>query len=84
MAGRFQNQEDDMICQNCGKKLERLKTNLPFKISAGCIVIVKNLPVMQCQNCTEYIIEDAVMEKVDCILNKIDETAELEVLTYAV
>jgi YgiT-type zinc finger domain-containing protein len=73
-----------MICHNCGAKLEKLITNLPFKVNRDCIVIIKGLPVLQCRNCNEYLIEDAVMGKVDSILNKIDKTAELEVLSYAV
>jgi len=73
-----------MICHNCGTKLEKLTTNLPFKVNQDCIVIVKDLPVLQCRNCSQYLIEDVVMEKVDSILNKIDKTAELEVLSYAV
>lgn len=73
-----------MICHNCGGKLEKLVTNLPFKISYDSIVIIKGLPVLQCQNCSEYLIEDMVMEKVDSILSKIDKTTELEVLSYAV
>lgn len=73
-----------MNCHNCGAKLEKLVTNLPFKVNHDCIVIIKGLPVLQCQNCNEYVIEDAVMEKVDSILDKIDTTAELEVLSYTV
>jgi YgiT-type zinc finger domain-containing protein len=73
-----------MICHNCGSKLEKLTTNLPFRVNQDCIVIIKGLPILQCRNCNEYLIEDAVMEKVDSILDKIDKTAELEVLTYAV
>lgn len=73
-----------MICHNCGGKLENLVTNLPFKISHDSIVIIKGLPVLQCRNCSEYLIEDMVMEKVDMILSRIDKTAELEVLSYAV
>lgn len=72
-----------MICHNCGGNLENLITNLPFKLSDNCIVIIKGLPVLQCRNCNEYVIEDEVLEKVDIILNKIDTTAELEVLSYA-
>ena len=72
-----------MICHNCGGSLENLITNLPFKLSDDCIVIIKGLPVLQCRNCSEYVIEDQVLEKVDSILNKIDTTAELEVLSYA-
>ncbi len=73
-----------MICHNCSAKLEKLITNLPFKVNRDCIVIIKDLPVLQCRNCSEYLLEDTVMEKVDSILSNIDKTAELEVLTYAV
>jgi len=72
-----------MICHNCGDSLENLITSLPFKLSDGCIAIIKRLPVLQCRNCNEYLIEDQVLEKVDNILNKIDTTAELEILSYA-
>jgi len=73
-----------MICKNCGEKLEKLITSLPFKIDFNCIVIIKKLPVLQCRNCSEYVIEDEVMQNVDSILAHIDKTAELEVLSYAV
>ncbi len=73
-----------MNCHNCGGKLENVITDLPFKISRSSIIIIKRLPVLQCLNCNEYVIEDAVMEKVDGVLSKIDSTAELEILNYAV
>jgi len=73
-----------MICHNCGEKLENLITNLPFKISRDSIVIIKRLPVLQCPNCSEYLLEDEIMEKVDTLLSRIDKSAELEVLSYAV
>jgi len=64
--------------------LKKLTTNLPFKVNQDSIVIIKELPVLQCANCSEYLIEDAVMEKVDAILDSVEKTAELEVLNYAV
>ena len=73
-----------MICHNCGGKLEKIITDLPFKVRHNCIVIIKELPVLQCQNCNEYLIEDSAMEKVDRLLKEIDKTAELEVLSYSV
>ena len=73
-----------MICHNCGGELEKIITDLPFKVRSDSIIIVKRLPVLQCQNCNEYSIEDSVMQKVDGILDKIDRTAELEILSYAV
>ena len=73
-----------MNCHNCGGNFERVITDLPFKISQSSIIIIKRLPILQCQNCNEYMIEDAVMENVDCVLSNIDSTAELEILNYAV
>lgn len=73
-----------MICHKCGGKLEKVITDLPFKVRHDCIIIIKELPVLQCQNCNEYLIEDSVMENVDRILDKIDETTELEIHSYAV
>ena len=72
-----------MTCHNCGGDLKKIITDLPFKIGDNSIVIIKKLPVLQCQNCCEYLIEDQVMERIDCILNKVDETTELEILKYA-
>ena len=73
-----------MNCHTCGTALEHIKTDLPFKVRHNSIVIIKKLPVLQCQNCNEYLIEDKVMEKVDHILNTQSSVAELEVLGYAV
>jgi YgiT-type zinc finger domain-containing protein len=72
-----------MICNNCGGELEKIITKLPFKVKGDSIVIIKNLPVLQCQNCNEYFVEDPIMEKVDDILNRTDKSVELEILNYA-
>ena len=58
-------------------------TNLPFKLSDERIVILKQLPVLQCASCREYLIEDTVMARVEMLLVRTDSTAELEVLRYA-
>ena len=72
-----------MRCHLCGSTLESLNTDLPFKIGDSTIVIFKGLPVLQCDNCGEYLIEDKVMERVEAILNKVSEDAELEIIRYA-
>lgn len=72
-----------MKCYHCGGELERVITDLPFKISLRSIIIIKNLPLLQCQNCNEYLIEDSVMKKVDDILDNIDKNVEVEILSYA-
>ena len=72
-----------MNCHICGSSMSSLVTSLPFKTSSTTIVILKNLPVVQCDNCNEYFLDDPVMERVDDILNKVDSSAELEVISYA-
>lgn len=72
-----------MKCHVCGSKLEPLITSLPFKVSETTIAILEELPVLQCDNCTEYFLEDSVMDRVEKILEKVDTAAELEIIRYA-
>ena len=63
--------------------MNQINTDLPFKLSEDRIVIFKQLPVLQCKSCREYLIEDAVMARIDTLLRQADSTAELEVIRYA-
>jgi YgiT-type zinc finger domain-containing protein len=63
--------------------MKSLIIDLPFKVTESTIVILKNLPVVQCDNCTEYLLEDPVIERVEQILEKVNTSAELEVIQYA-
>jgi len=70
-------------CHFCGTDLEPITTDLPFKVSRTTIVVIKALPVLQCRNCTEYLLEDVVMVEIERILAKVDEAAELEIIRCA-
>ena len=72
-----------MRCSVCSSKLRSLITDLPFKVSDTSIVILKGLPVLQCDNCSEYLLDDFVMSRVEEILQKADAAAELEIIRYA-
>jgi YgiT-type zinc finger domain-containing protein len=72
-----------MKCHSCGAQMSPVVSNLPFKTSDQTIVVLKDLPVLQCGNCTEYLIEDAVMVRIEEILTSVDASAELEVIRYA-
>jgi YgiT-type zinc finger domain-containing protein len=63
--------------------MEHTVGDLPFKVRQTSIVIVKNLPLWQCPNCDEYLLEDLVMERVDHLLAGIDATVEVEILSFA-
>jgi len=81
---RLQDKETfPMKCHVCGSKLEPLITDLPFKVGETTIVILKALPVQQCDNCAEYFLEDKVMSRVEEILEEVDAAAELEIIRYA-
>ena len=77
------NKEVAMKCTVCGASMIPIKTDLPLKLSEHRIVIFKELPVLQCRACREYLIEDPVMERIDAMLGNADSTAELEVIRYA-
>jgi YgiT-type zinc finger domain-containing protein len=72
-----------MKCGVCGDQLRPVHSDLPFKVSEQTIVILKDLPVLQCQNCAQYLLEDHVLSRIDAILARIDSAAELEIIRYA-
>jgi YgiT-type zinc finger domain-containing protein len=72
-----------MKCHICGSDMEEIITSLPFKISQTTILILKDLPLLQCTGCPEYLLDDVVIEHVDNILERVDTAAELEVMKYA-
>jgi YgiT-type zinc finger domain-containing protein len=72
-----------MNCHVCGAEVKPIITDLPFKLRARTIVIIKDLPVLQCTNCREFLIEAPIMKRVDAILDNVSDTAELEVVRFA-
>lgn len=72
-----------MKCHVCGSTMKPVVTDLPFKVHNNTIVVLKNLPVLQCEGCTEYLLDDPVMQRVEKIIAKVDIAAELEVIKYA-
>jgi len=72
-----------MRCRVCGSAMASTVTDLPFKIGPFSIVIVKQLPVEQCETCSEYSLNDSVMASIDRILEQVAPEAELEVVRYA-
>ena len=72
-----------MKCRICGSKLQLKTTDLPFKITDRTIVILKQLPVAQCECCSEYSIEDPVFARVEELLSQANKSAELEIISFA-
>ncbi|MEK6631318.1 MAG: YgiT-type zinc finger protein [Acidobacteriota bacterium] len=72
-----------MKCRVCGSTLHATTTDLPFKVSDRTIVILKHLPVAQCEVCSEYLIADAVFAEVEALLSKVNTSVELEIIQFA-
>jgi YgiT-type zinc finger domain-containing protein len=72
-----------MKCVVCGAQLQPVHSDLPFKVSEQTIVILKQLPVWQCANCAQYLIEDGVLRRIDELLAGVDRAAELEIIRFA-
>jgi YgiT-type zinc finger domain-containing protein len=72
-----------MRCRICGGILEPLVTDLPFKISVSSIVVLKGLPVLECNQCDETELEHATMLRVEQVLAGANQSSELEVIRFA-
>lgn len=72
-----------MKCRVCGSVMHAMTTDLPFKVAERAIVIVKDLPVLQCERCGEYVLDDATMARVDELLAGANASAELAIIRYA-
>lgn len=72
-----------MKCHVCGAELKRVVTDMPFKTGLNRIVIIKQMPVFQCEHCGEYVLADDVMGRIEIMLTRADRKAELEILQYA-
>lgn len=72
-----------MKCLVCGSRLEVTTTDLPFKVTGRTIVILKQLPVLQCRRCSEYLIEDPVFARGEELLARADTFAEHEIIPFA-
>jgi YgiT-type zinc finger domain-containing protein len=72
-----------MKCHLCGSRMQSIITALPFKVNDTTIVIMKDLPVFQCDGCSEYLLDDPVLKRVDTIIENVDAAAELEIIRYA-
>ncbi len=72
-----------MNCHVCGGLMQAQVTDLPFKLDQHAIRIIKDLPVLECKQCGEVIIDDQVMEKIEPLLDTQGRGSELEVTRYA-
>lgn len=55
----------NMKCHLCGGEMHAIVTDLPFKLGRKTIVVLRELSVLHCERCSEYMLEGQVMDRVD-------------------
>ena len=83
MGDRFHAEEETVTCHVCGGEMRAATSDLPLRLAHNRIAIFKNMPVLQCEQCGEYLLDDSVMARVEQMLESVDAFAELEVVGYA-
>ena len=61
-----------MKCRVCGGTLQPIVTDLPFELADRAIVVVQDLPVLQCESCSEYVLADLTFARVEELLSGVD------------
>ena len=73
-----------MKCHACGGFMRSTRSDMPFKLDQNRIVIIKDLPVLQCDECGEHAFTDPVLQSIEIALTNADQNAELEIVRVAV
>jgi YgiT-type zinc finger domain-containing protein len=72
-----------MTCRVCGGKQQQTITDLPFKTGEHTIVILKRIPVFQCERCAEYSFDDPTFARFEAMLSRVEVGTELEIISFA-
>lgn len=71
-----------MICYLC-KGHYKKSTTTHFVDLKKCMVIVKNVPCWECEQCGEIVYDDDVVDRLDKIIQKVSEMmTEIAVIDY--
>jgi len=71
-----------MKCHVCGTSMTRIVSDLPFRVNRSVMIILRNLPLMQCIECGAYAFEERVMERVHEIVERLDSPSHLDAVLY--
>ncbi len=71
-----------MKCMDCGREMQAGTTTY-FVDLKTCMVIVKNVPCLECEQCGETVFTDAVAERLDEIIKAVKGLmTEIAVVEY--
>jgi len=66
----------------CGNSVTRVVSDLPFRVNRSVMIILRDLPLMECSECGAYALEAMVMERVHEIVERLDSPSHLDAVLY--
>jgi YgiT-type zinc finger domain-containing protein len=72
-----------MKCHVCGTPMKPVVTDLPFRIDRLVVIILRELPLLECGKCSAYALEEMVMERVHEIVQSLASPCHLDGVRYA-
>ncbi len=71
-----------MKCHVCGASMTRVVSDLPFRVNRSVMIILRDLPLLDCSECGAYAFEERVMERVREIVQKLRSPSHLDAVLY--
>ena len=72
-----------MKCHVCGNSVTRVVSDLPFRVNRSVMIILRDLPLMECSDCGAYAFEERVMERVHEMVQSLRSPSHLDAVRYA-
>jgi len=72
-----------MKCHVCGTQMKSVVTDLPFRVDRSVMIILRELPLLECSECSAYALEDVVMARVHEMVHGLVSPSHLHVVRYA-
>lgn len=71
------------MCNSCFSK-EKIKTTTTFTVEyKGCIIVIKNVPCLECQVCGEIVFSDNTAARIENLVNAAKKVLqEVAVIDY--
>lgn len=72
-----------MKCHACGNQMRAVVSDFPFRVNRSVMIILRDLPLLECSECGAYALEETVMERVHEIVEKLRSPSHLDAVLYA-
>ena len=72
-----------MKCHVCGTPMTCVVSDLPFRVNRSVMIILRDLPLMECSECGAYAFEERVMQRVHEIIGRLRSPSHLDAVLYA-